>query len=43
VDETDGIEATSSPLPGFPAGILVAMNSGPRNFALIEWSRLGVK
>jgi 3-phytase len=43
VDETDGIEVTSSPLPGFPEGILVAMNSGPRNFALIEWSRLGVK
>ncbi len=39
-DETDGIEVVSTPLPGFPKGLLVAMNSGPRNFALFSWDRL---
>jgi len=39
-DQTDGIEVTSAKLPGFPAGLLVAMNSGPRNFALFDWARL---
>ncbi len=36
-DDTDGIEVASIALPGFPAGLLVAMNSGPRNFALFSW------
>lgn len=40
VDETDGLELTSTPLPGFPTGLVVAMNSGPRNFALFDWARL---
>jgi 3-phytase len=39
-DETDGIEVVSTSLPGFPKGLLVAMNSGPRNFALFSWERL---
>ena len=37
-DATDGIEITSSPLgPGLPHGILIAMNSGPRNFLIFRW------
>ncbi len=37
-DATDGIEVTSAPLgPEFPRGILVAMNSGPRNFLIYRW------
>jgi 3-phytase len=39
-DETDGLEVTSVSLPGFPKGLVVAMNSGPRNFALFSWERL---
>jgi len=37
-DETDGLEVTSAPLPGFPGGLLVMMNSGPRNFLMFEWA-----
>lgn len=40
VDETDGLEVVSSPLPGFPAGLVVAMNSNGRNFAMFSWDRL---
>jgi len=40
VDDTDGLEVTSTPLPGFPNGLVVAMNSAPRNFALFDWDRL---
>jgi 3-phytase len=37
-DSTDGIEITSTPLGSlFPAGLLVAMNSGPRNFLVFKW------
>jgi 3-phytase len=37
-DETDGIEVTSAPLgPDFPRGLLVTMNSKPRNFLLFDW------
>lgn len=36
-DDTDGIEVTSTPLPGFPRGLLVMMNSGPRNFLVFPW------
>jgi len=40
-DDTDGIEATSTPLgPRFPRGLLVAMNSGPRNFLLFAFPEL---
>lgn len=33
-DSTDGIEAIDTPLPGFPNGMLAAMNSSGRNFLL---------
>jgi 3-phytase len=37
-DSTDGLEATSRPLGRrFPAGLVVAMNSGPKNFLLFKW------
>jgi len=39
-DETDGLDVTSAPLPGFPAGLLVMMNSTPRNFQLYDWTTL---
>lgn len=35
---TDGLEITSRPLgPRFPHGIMVAMNSGPKNFLVFDW------
>ncbi|MBI4877893.1 MAG: phytase [Acidobacteria bacterium] len=37
-DSTDGIEVTSAALgPQFPNGLLVVMNSGPKNFLLYRW------
>lgn len=36
-DETDGLDVTKRPLPGFPWGLPVAMNSGPRNFLIYRW------
>jgi 3-phytase len=36
-DATDGIEIASASLPGFPHGLMVVMNSGPRNFLLYRW------
>jgi 3-phytase len=37
-DSTDGIEASSAHLgPGFPNGMLVVMNSGPKNFLVYRW------
>jgi 3-phytase len=37
-DSTDGIEVTSAALgPDFPNGLLVAMNSGARNFLIYRW------
>jgi 3-phytase len=37
-DATDGIEISSSPLgPGLPNGVLIAMNSAPRNFLVFRW------
>ena len=37
-DGTDGLEVTSAPLgPGFQQGLMVAMNSGPRNFLVFRW------
>ena len=36
-DTTDGIEITASPLgPQYPAGLFVAMNSGPKNFLFYD-------
>jgi 3-phytase len=37
-DDTDGIEVSSVDLPDFRGGLLVAMNSRPKNFALFRWS-----
>ncbi|MDX1932937.1 MAG: phytase [Capsulimonadales bacterium] len=40
-DETDGIEITARRLgDAFPAGILVAMNSGPKNFLIFDARKL---
>jgi 3-phytase len=40
-DATDGIEISSTALgPGLPHGLLVAMNSGPRNFLVFRWQDL---
>lgn len=37
-DSTDGLDATALPLgPNFPQGLLVAMNSGPKNFLLYRF------
>ncbi len=37
-DSTDGLEATSVPLgPRFPRGLLVAMNSGGKNFLVFSF------
>ena len=37
-DATDGIEISSSPLgPGLPNGVLITMNSGPKNFLVFRW------
>lgn len=33
-DATDGLDATPGSLPGFPSGLIVMMNSGPKNFLL---------
>lgn len=37
-DSTDGLDVTSTPLPGFPHGLLAMMNSTPRNFLMYQWS-----
>lgn len=37
-DATDGLEISSAPLgPGLPHGVMVVMNSGPRNFLVFRW------
>jgi 3-phytase len=36
-DATDGLEVVRQSLPGFPRGLLVMMNSGPRNFLFYGW------
>lgn len=36
-DSTDGLDVTSRPLPGFPNGMLVMMNSSPKNFLIFDW------
>jgi 3-phytase len=43
-DSTDGIDVVSSPLGAqFPDGLLVAMNSGPRNFLFYRWSDIAAR
>ncbi|MGC4047315.1 MAG: phytase [Armatimonas sp.] len=43
-DETDGIEIDMRPLgPKFPRGILVAMNSGPKNFLVFDLRQILAK
>ena len=38
-DATDGIEVCSAPLgPRFPQGVFLAMDSGPRRFAMASWA-----
>lgn len=39
-DATDGIEATSRAFPRWPAGVVVMMNSGPKNFLVFDWRTL---
>jgi 3-phytase len=36
-DDTDGLDVASTPLGPHTAGLLVMMNSGPRNFLLFDW------
>jgi 3-phytase len=36
-DATDGLEVTSAALPGWPNGIAIMMNSGPKNFLYFDW------
>ncbi len=40
-DATDGLDATSTPLPGFPRGLIVAMNSRSRNFLYYCAEKIG--
>jgi 3-phytase len=39
-DETDGLEALAAPLPGFPQGLLVMMNSSAKNFLIYQWAEI---
>ncbi len=39
-DETDGLDVSSAPLPEFPNGLLVMMNSGARNFLIYDWNAI---
>ena len=36
-DSIDGLEVTSRPLPGFPQGLLMMMNSSERDFLFYDW------
>lgn len=36
-DDTDGLDCTSRPLPGYPRGILVVMNSEGRNYFVADF------
>jgi 3-phytase len=48
VEETDGIEITSVPLPGFPKGLLVVQDGynydgkkkKSQNFKLVDWNEV---
>lgn len=38
-DETDGIDICATPLgPKYPEGIFLAMDSGPKRFAMVSWA-----
>ena len=37
-DDTDGLEAVPAPVGAFTGGLLVIMNSGPRNFLFFDWN-----
>lgn len=38
VDATDGLEISSRALgAGLPHGVMIAMNSGPKNFRVFRW------
>jgi 3-phytase len=39
-DNTDGIDLAPRPLPGFPSGLLVMMNSTGRNFLVYDWQNV---
>jgi 3-phytase len=39
-DSTDGLDVTGKPLPGFPRGLLVMMNSSSRNFLIYDWQQV---
>lgn len=40
-DDTDGIEITSANLgKDFPSGLMVAMNSGTKNFVVADWRKI---
>lgn len=39
-DSTDGLEVTQAALPGFPGGLLMMMNSSPRNFLFYDWRQV---
>ena len=45
VSDTDGIASTSSPLPGFPNGMLVVQDGdnpgGNQNFMFVSWTEIG--
>ena len=41
-DSTDGLDATAERLPGFPHGLLVAMNSAGRNLLVYRFEDLGL-
>ena len=42
-DSTDGLDVTSTPMPGFPGGMLAMMNSTPRNFLLYQWTAVAAR
>lgn len=42
-DSTDGLDVTSRPLPGFPDGMLVMMNSAPKNFLIYDWRAVAAR
>lgn len=42
-DATDGLDVTSTPLPGFPSGLLAMMNSTPKNFLLYQWTAIAAR
>lgn len=39
-DDTDGLDCTSRPLPGFPRGLLAVMNSEGRNYLVADFAEV---